>query len=122
MADWLPNLFEGFERIPWWLENAPWWAAALWFFAVGGCVGSFLNVVSLRGKRGEDVVFKPSCCPVCGHRIRSRHNLPVVGYLLLRGRCYDCRTPIPARYWLWEAGFGLAFALIGMWLLGPHFR
>lgn len=122
MADWLPNLFDGFERTPWWLENAPWWAAAIWFFAVGGCIGSFLNVVALRGERGEDVVFKPSGCPVCGHRIRARHNLPVIGYVLLRGRCYDCRTPIPARYWLWEMAFGVFFAVVGMWWTGHYFR
>ncbi len=122
MPNWLSNLFDGFERTPLWLEHAPWWAAALWLFAVGGCVGSFLNVVSLRGKRGEDIVFKPSGCPVCGHRIRRRHNLPIVGYVLLRGRCYDCKTPIPSRYFLWELAFGVLFAVVGMWLVGRYVR
>lgn len=122
MPESLTNLFGGFERTPWWLEHAPWWAACLWLFAVGGCVGSFLNVVVLRGRRREDVVFKPSSCPVCGRPIRARHNLPIVGYLLLRGRCYDCRTPIPIRYFLWEMAFGLLFAVVGMWQFGRYFR
>lgn len=122
MTDWLSNLFTGFERTPLWLEQAPWWAAALWLFAVGGCVGSFLNVVMLRGSKGEDVVFRPSGCPVCGHRIRKRHNLPIIGYLLLRGRCYDCMTSIPIRYFLWELAWGILFAVVGMWAIGSYVR
>lgn len=122
MSEWLPDLFSGFERTPWWLENAPWWAALFWFAAVGGCVGSFLNVVSLRRPKGEDIVVQPSCCPVCGHRIRPWHNVPILGYLLLRGRCRDCHTPIPARYFLWELAFAVAFAVIGMAALGRFFR
>lgn len=122
MSEWLPNLFSGFERTPWWLENAPWWAAFFWFAAVGGCVGSFLNVVALRRPKGEDIVVKPSCCPVCGHRIRPWHNVPILGYLLLRGRCRDCRTPIPMRYFLWELAFAVVFAVAGMAAMGRFFR
>jgi len=116
------NLLEGFERTPLWLEHAPWWAAALWFAAVGACVGSFLNVVVLRARRGEDFVAEPSRCPVCGHRIRWRHNLPIVGYLVLGGRCYDCHTPIPIRYWLWEVAFAVLFTVVGTAAIGPHLR
>lgn len=107
---------------PQWMQDAPWFAAALWFFAVGGCVGSFLNVVALRGARGEDIVFRPSSCPMCGGRIRAWHNLPIVGYVLLRGRCRDCNTRIPVRYFLWELAFGLLFAVVGMWAVGGYFR
>jgi len=57
------------------------------------------------------VVSPPSSCPTCGALIRLRHNVPVVGWLVLRGRCYDCRAPISARYPLVEAGTGLLFAL-----------
>ena len=121
MPEWWDNLF-GFEQSPAWLEQGPWWAAALWFAAVGGCVGSFLNVVSLRGPKGQDVVFRPSACPVCGQRIRWRHNLPVIGWLLLRGRCYDCRVPIPIRYWLWELAFAVLFAVVGMMAVGRFLR
>ena len=122
MGDWFHSLFGGFERSPAWLEHAPWWAAAAWFAAVGGCVWSFLNVVALRAPAGEDIVFRPSRCPVCGRPIRARHNLPVLGYLMLRGRCYDCRTPIPIRYWLWEVAFAVLFAVVGMALVGRWFR
>ncbi|MEN0111173.1 MAG: prepilin peptidase [Planctomycetota bacterium] len=122
MPDWFFGLFERFEAAPRWLGSGPWIAVAFWFAAVGGCVGSFLNVVALRAPRGDDVVFQPSACPVCGQPIRWRHNLPVIGWLVLRGRCYDCHTPIPARYWLWEVAFAAAFCVGGMLLVGQWVR
>ena len=64
MQDLWQKPIDGVWQTPVWLEHAPWWAAVLWFAAVGGCIGSFLNVVSLRGPRGDDVVFRPSSCPV----------------------------------------------------------
>lgn len=81
---------------------------------LGLCVGSFLNVVVHRVPRGESVVAPPSACPRCRHRIRARHNVPVLGWLLLRGRCADCREPISARYPLVEAATGVAFALTAL--------
>ena len=81
---------------------------------LGLAIGSFLNVVVHRVPRGESVVHPPSACPRCGSRIRARHNVPVLGWLLLRGRCADCGEPISARYPLVEAGTGLAFALVGL--------
>lgn len=84
---------------------------------LGLLVGSFLNVVVWRVPRGESVVSPPSACPSCGHRVRSRDNVPVLSWLLLRGRCRDCRAPISRRYPLVElAGavlFGLAAAFAG---------
>jgi leader peptidase (prepilin peptidase) / N-methyltransferase len=72
--------------------------------AVGGLlVGSFLNVVSWRLPRGESLVAPGSHCPGCDHAVRPYDNVPVVSWLLLRGRCRDCRTPISARYPLVEA-------------------
>lgn len=56
----------------------------------------------------------PSACPSCKAPIRNRHNLPVLGWLLLRGKCFDCREPISARYPLVEAGTGLVFALVAL--------
>jgi leader peptidase (prepilin peptidase)/N-methyltransferase len=70
---------------------------ALWLGLVGACVGSFLNVVAYRMPRGMSVVWKPSHCPRCGHAIRARDNVPVLGWLLLGGRCRDCREPISPR-------------------------
>lgn len=85
---------------------------------VGLVVGSFLNVVVWRVPQGLSVVSPPSACPLCGHRIRARDNVPVLSWLVLRGRCRDCGAPIAARYPLVEAGTGVLFALIG-WFAGP---
>jgi leader peptidase (prepilin peptidase) / N-methyltransferase len=80
---------------------------------LGLMIGSFLNVVVHRVPRGESVVSPPSACPRCNNPIRARHNVPVLGWLVLRGRCYDCGSPISARYPLVEAGTGVLFALAG---------
>jgi len=88
---------------------------AIWMTILGGCVGSFLNVVIYRVPRGMSIVHPGSHCPKCNHAIRWRHNLPVVGWLMLRGRCFDCRASISARYPLVEAlvaGVFLALAWI----------
>ncbi|MDC7120795.1 prepilin peptidase [Cellulomonas fimi] len=84
----------------------------------GLLVGSFLNVVVWRVPRGQSVVHPPSACPACGHRIRARDNVPVVSWLVLRGRCRDCGAPISARYPAVELATGLLFALAA-WFTGP---
>lgn len=120
MNDWLPqSWFEGMERTPYLLENGPWWAMIIWFAAVGGCIGSFLNVVALRVPKGEDIVVKGSRCPICEHKLRWWQNMPLIGWPLLRGKCFYCRTPIPIRYWLWELAFAALFvgaAIASPWL------
>ena len=70
---------------------------------LGLLIGSFLNVVIWRVPRGESIVRPPSHCPSCGHEVRVRDNVPVVSWLLLRGRCRDCSAPVSARYPLVEA-------------------
>ena len=70
---------------------------------IGGNLGSFLNVVVHRLPRGESVVHGGSHCPSCGSAIRWHDNVPVLGWLLLRGRCRDCGAMISARYPLVEA-------------------
>ena len=80
---------------------------------LGLMVGSFLNVVVHRLPRAESVVRPPSACPRCGEPIRARHNVPVLGWLILRGRCYDCGSRISVRYPLVELGTGVLFALAG---------
>lgn len=77
---------------------------------LGLAVGSFLNVVSYRVPRRESLVRPASHCPSCGRPVRNRHNVPVLGWLMLRGRCADCRAPISARYPLVEAGTAALFA------------
>jgi leader peptidase (prepilin peptidase) / N-methyltransferase len=80
---------------------------------LGAVVGSFLNVVVWRLPRGESLVRPRSRCPQCATPIRSRHNVPVLAWLWLRGRCADCRAPIPVRYPLTEAGTaGLYVAVV----------
>lgn len=73
----------------------------LWAFAVGACLGSFLNVVALRAPRHE-TIGGGSYCPYCCVPIRSRDNVPILGWLSLRGRCHSCRLPIPPRYMIIE--------------------
>lgn len=80
---------------------------------LGLVIGSFLNVVVHRVPRGESVVSPPSACPACGEPIRARHNVPILGWLVLRGRCHDCGSTISARYPLVEAGTGALFAMAG---------
>ncbi|GAA2678976.1 prepilin peptidase [Actinoplanes palleronii] len=79
---------------------------------LGLAIGSFLNVVIHRVPRDESLVHPGSHCPNCGHTIRNRHNVPVLGWLLLRGRCADCNTPISARYPLVEAGTAVLFVAV----------
>lgn len=67
-------------------------------FIIGSILGSFFNVIVYRVPRGESIVRPPSACPACGTRLRARDNIPVLGYLMLRGRCRYCAAPISARY------------------------
>lgn len=87
-------------------------AASVLAGVVGLLVGSFLNVVAHRVPRGESVVRPRSRCPSCGTTIRARDNVPVLSWLLLRGRCRDCAAPIAARYPLIEALTGAVFAAL----------
>ena len=79
---------------------------------LGAIVGSFLNVVAYRLPRGESLAHPPSRCPGCGKAIKPYDNIPVLSWLLLRGRCRHCKQPISARYPIVEAGTGLLCALV----------
>ena len=81
--------------------------------ALGLAFGSFLNVVIYRLPRGESLSHPPSRCPGCAKSIRIYDNIPVLGWLLLRGRARCCKTPISVRYPLIEALGGLfAWAIV----------
>jgi leader peptidase (prepilin peptidase) / N-methyltransferase len=83
---------------------------------LGAILGSFLNVVAYRLPRGESLSRPRSRCPGCEEPIKPYDNVPVLSWLLLRGRCRSCRAPISARYPLVEAGTGLLCALV-VWLV-----
>ena len=86
-------------------------------FAFGSAIGSFLNVVVYRLPAGLSILWPPSRCPKCLNRLRLYENVPVFGWLWLRGRCNHCRSPISVRYPLVEAATGLLFLLI-FWQFG----
>ena len=87
----------------------------LFVFAVGACVGSLINVLVYRLPRGLDVVTPTSRCPRCGTKLTWRENIPILGWLLLRGRCRFCGVKISAEYPTIEAIVAVMFA--GSYLL-----
>ena len=89
-------------------------ALALSAGLLGLLIGSFRNVVVHRVPAGLSVVRPPSACPGCGTAIRPRDNVPVLGWLVLRGRCRDCGEPISPRYPLVELGTGVLFAVLAL--------
>jgi leader peptidase (prepilin peptidase)/N-methyltransferase len=95
----------------------------VFLFVLGTCIGSFLNVVVWRLPRNESLVTPPSRCPRCEHRLAWYDNLPVVGWIMLAGKCRYCKKPISARYPIIEFITGLLFALLYValfqWHLGP---
>lgn len=80
----------------------------------GGCLGSFINVAAYRLPREESLVRPRSRCPKCGKPIGWRDNIPVLGWLLLGGRCRHCRKPVSPRYPAVEAF--MALLSLGLWL------
>jgi len=81
-------------------------------FALGAAIGSFLNVVVYRLPAGLSLLWPPSRCPHCLHRLRKSENVPILGWLWLRGRCAHCKEPIAFRYPLIEAATALLFLLV----------
>jgi leader peptidase (prepilin peptidase) / N-methyltransferase len=79
---------------------------------LGALVGSFLNVVAHRVPLGESIVSPGSRCPACGAAVRPYDNVPVLSWLLLRGRCRNCGTRISPRYPLVELATALVFAAV----------
>lgn len=69
-----------------------------WICIIGLCFGSFFNVVILRTLSNESIVFPPSKCPKCGNKLYFWHNIPVLSYILLRGKCYFCKEKISIQY------------------------
>jgi leader peptidase (prepilin peptidase)/N-methyltransferase len=80
---------------------------AIYVFAVGACMGSFLNVCIGRWPEGLSVVKPRSRCPKCGHQIKASENIPILSWLLLRGRCSGCGERISIQYPIVELLVGL---------------
>lgn len=86
-------------------------------FVFGACIGSFLNVVVYRLPAGLSLISPPSRCPRCFHKLGKTENVPVLGWLWLRGRCRWCQTSISSRYPSVEAATGIIFLLV-FWHFG----
>ena len=100
------NLAQGVQS--WWLmQHVP---VAVFVFCFGACVGSFINVVIYRLPAGMSLTTPPSRCPTCGARLRFfQENLPIIGWLMLRGKCRYCGVRISPQYMIIELLMGLAF-------------
>ena len=89
-----------------------------WVCVVGLCLGSFFNVVILRSLSNESIVFPASKCPKCNHKLYFWHNIPVISYILLGGKCYFCKEKISIQYPLVELLtmllFGISFVKFGI--------
>lgn len=84
----------------------------LFVFILGTVIGSFLNVVILRIPKDESVVFVASHCPSCSSTLKPWHNIPLISWLFLRGKCSFCNSPISAQYPLIELISGLIFLML----------
>ena len=89
-----------------------------WICVIGLCLGSFFNVVILRSLSNESIIFPASKCPKCNHRLYFWHNIPVLSYILLGGKCYFCKEKISIQYPLVELLtmllFGFTFVKFGV--------
>ena len=87
-------------------------AVLLLIFIIGLCIGSFLNVVILRALSNESIVFPASKCPTCQHKLLWWHNIPILSYVILRGKCGFCGEKISIQYPLVELLTGIMFTLV----------
>ena len=90
----------------------------LFVLAIGAIVGSFLNVCIYRLPRGESIISPPSRCPNCESRIKWYDNVPVISYMVLKGKCRACGEKISARYILVELATALLFLALFI-VFGP---
>ena len=87
-------------------------AVLLLVFIIGLCIGSFLNVVILRALSNESIVFPASKCQKCQHKLLWWHNIPILSYILLRGKCGFCGEKISIQYPVVEFLTGVVFVLV----------
>ena len=99
------------------LTGVPEVVGYIFVFILGAIVGSFLNVVIHRVPREQSIVFPNSACPGCGTSIKFYDNIPLFGWLFLRGKCRACSAPISARYPAVELLTAALFVLV-FWNIG----
>lgn len=102
------------------LTGLPQYIGYIFIFAIGTAIGSFLNVVIHRVPLEESVVFPSSACPKCKNDIKFYDNIPILSWLILGGKCRNCKSPISARYPAIELLTGLIF-LLAAWQIGFNF-
>lgn len=104
------------------LDPYAFWAVVLVVGFAGLLIGSFLNVVVYRLPAGLSLSTPPSACPTCRTPIKAYDNIPLISWILLRGRCRQCEGPISARYPLVEAGTAVFFGLVALIALANFTR
>ncbi len=81
------------------------------FFIFGAVMGSFFHVVATRMSRDESIVFPASHCDRCNHKLKWYENIPIISYILLKGKCSSCHSKIPISYLIVEIVAGLLFSV-----------
>jgi leader peptidase (prepilin peptidase)/N-methyltransferase len=84
----------------------------IFIFLFGIAIGSFLNVVIYRVPLGKSIITPPSSCPNCNTKIKPQHNIPILSWIILKGRCSECNEKISIRYPLIELLTGILAVLV----------
>jgi len=106
---------------PWLIYNLPNITILLFVTAVGACIGSLTNVLVYRMPLGLDVVTPTSRCPKCNHKLTWRENIPILGWLILRGKCRFCKAKISPEYPIVETIVALLFGgIFALWYMVPE--
>lgn len=84
----------------------------IYAFLIGGCIGSFLNVVAIRLPKGENFISKKSHCVACNHELRWYENIPIIGYISVGGKCRYCKTKLSPNYIIMELITAISYTLI----------
>jgi leader peptidase (prepilin peptidase)/N-methyltransferase len=106
-------LLASFESV----TGLPEFVGYIFIFLLGACIGSFLNVIIHRIPNEESIVFPNSACPKCKNPIKPYDNIPILSWLILGGKCRNCKNPISARYPAVELLNALLFVLV-FWQIG----
>jgi len=113
-------MYETLTRIL--IAPLPLWYWVVAFAGIGACVGSFLNVLIYRLPAGKGVIWPPSACGHCGHRLAFWENIPILSWLMLRGRCRKCQQRISMQYVLVEVATAVLFGGLVLVLCGWNLR